>query len=62
MEYTQKLDVLCTEVRNEVTRAVSLHGGMKSQNEAYAVILEELDEFWDLVKINPKKTSTRGTR
>jgi len=46
---------ICEEVRSEIVRAVSLHGSMKSQHDAYAVILEELDEFWDLVKINPKK-------
>jgi hypothetical protein len=46
---------ICEEVRSEIVRAVSLHGSMKSQHEVYAVILEGLDEFWDLVKINPKK-------
>jgi len=28
---------------------------MNSPHEAYAVILEEVDEFWEDVKINPKK-------
>ena len=45
----------CHDVFNEVERAMQLHKGMQCQHEAYAVILEELDEFWDLVKINPKK-------
>lgn len=42
-------------VRDEVVRAMTLHKGMLCQHEAYAVILEELDEFWELVKVNPKK-------
>jgi hypothetical protein len=37
-------------VEAETKRAVSLHGPMKSAHEAYGVILEELDEFWDEVK------------
>lgn len=43
-------------VEMETKRAVSLHGPMKSAHEAYGVILEELDEFWDEVK---KKQSLR---
>ena len=57
MEYKKKLESICEEMRREVTRAVELHGSMKSQHDAYGVILEELDEFWDEVKINPKKLS-----
>lgn len=37
-------------VREEVARARSLHGPYFSAHEAYAVILEELDEFWAEVK------------
>jgi hypothetical protein len=43
------------EVAVEVTRARRLHKGMVSLHEAKAVIEEELDEFWELVKVNPKK-------
>jgi 3-dehydroquinate synthase class II len=49
------LRVICDHVYVEVERATRLHKGMNSQHEAYAVILEELEEFWDQVKINPKK-------
>ena len=38
------------EVADEVRRATELHGSMQSAHEEYAVILEELDEFWDEVK------------
>lgn len=37
-------------VAREVDRAMQVHPSMKSPHEAYAVILEELDEFWELVR------------
>lgn len=38
-------------VKTELNRARSKHPGeQRSLHEAYAVILEEVDEFWDLVK------------
>lgn len=47
--------LVCEKVEQEVMRAIELHDGMRNAHEAYAVILEELDEVWDLVKANPKK-------
>jgi glutamyl-tRNA reductase len=35
------------DVSEEVIRARRLHAPLNSAHEAYAVILEELDEFWD---------------
>jgi hypothetical protein len=52
-----RIEDLCDLVGVELRRAVGLHKGMNSQHEAYAVILEELEEFWEQVKINPKKLS-----
>jgi hypothetical protein len=43
------VDIL-QEILNEVTRARRLHQPMNSHHEAYAVILEELDEYWDEVR------------
>jgi len=43
------------QIEAEVIRAMQLHKGMYSLHEAKAVIEEEFDEFWELVKINPKK-------
>jgi hypothetical protein len=41
-------------IRKEVERAMSLHGSMRNAHEAYAVLLEEVDELWDEVKKNSK--------
>lgn len=37
-------------VKAEIERGVRLHGNYNSTHEAYAVLLEEVDEFWDEVK------------
>jgi len=37
-------------VDHEVRRAQAKHAPINSPHEGYAVILEELDELWDLVK------------
>ena len=38
------------EVESEVIRARRLHPSYHSYHEAYAVIAEELDEFWEIVR------------
>lgn len=38
------------DAKNEVERAMDLHSAMTTPHEVYAVILEEIDEFWDEVK------------
>ena len=38
------------EMKTELDHAESLYPGYHSYHEAYAVILEELDEFWDIVR------------
>lgn len=37
-------------VLTELERAVEKHRPMNSAHESYAVILEELDEFWEVVR------------
>ena len=37
-------------VATEIKKARAKHRGVNSPHEGYAVIQEELDEFWDLVK------------
>ena len=43
----------------ELNKAEQLHGSYNSYHEAYAVILEELDEFWEIVR---QKTQDRDNR
>jgi len=43
-------DRFLTLVRDEWERARGKHEPMNSPHEAYAVILEELDEFWEEVR------------
>lgn len=42
--------LVANKVSEELRKAILKHGSMKSLHEAYSVILEEMDEFWDLVK------------
>ena len=52
---TDKTIKIFEEVAAELERAESKFGSYNSSHEGYAVILEELDELWDVVKLNPKK-------
>jgi len=46
---------LLFDLGEEINLAVKTHGPLHSLHEAHSVILEEVEEFWDEVKINPKK-------
>lgn len=53
-----RIDTELVNVGYELNRAMSKHAPMHSAHEAYAVIQEEVDEFWDEVKaqhINSEK-------
>jgi hypothetical protein len=50
-----RLEILLDSIGKEVRHARELHSPMNSLHEGYAVILEEMDEFWEEVKMNPKK-------
>lgn len=47
---TDAMNLFMGEVFDECLRATDVHGGFNSAHEAYGVILEEVDEFWDEVK------------
>ena len=51
---------ICAEVQDEVELAIKLHGAMASAHEGYTVLLEEVDELWDEVKLNPRKNPQRN--
>ena len=53
------ITLIADSVDAECQRAMSLHEPMNSVHEAYAVILEELDEFWEEVR---KKKNERNPR
>lgn len=39
-------------IRSELVRAMHKHGPMHTPHEAYGVLIEEVDEFFDEVKAN----------
>lgn len=41
-----------SEVGQELAKARAVHGPMNGHHEGYAVILEELDELWEVCKRN----------
>ena len=51
-----------TEVGEELSRALRKHEKVNSAHEGYAVILEELDELWDEVKVRANKRRTKKMR
>lgn len=54
--YEHRTSAACEQIALEVTRAKTMYPAMfVNQHEAYAVILEEVDELWDEIKKNQKK-------
>jgi hypothetical protein len=54
-EYSTKVTYVLNEIGIEVIRAKSMFKEpFSNQHEAYAVILEEVDELWDEIKKNQK--------
>ncbi len=49
--YEEGLPEFLAAVRYELRRARELHRPIASAHEGYAVIAEELDEFWDEVRL-----------
>lgn len=49
-------------VAQEYKRATLLHGPMRSAHEAYAILLEEVDELWDEIKRKPSARSVDAMR
>ena len=42
-------------VHDELARARVAHGPIQTAHEGWAVIFEELDEFWDLVRLKKEE-------
>ncbi len=49
------LENILEEIRKEFKSATENWGGFNSLHEAYAIILEEVDELWEEVKLSQKK-------
>lgn len=56
------LAVAIDMIEEEAARAALKHKPMNSHHEAHSVILEEFDEYWDLVKLNPAKLMIHPTK
>lgn len=48
---------LLKEVEMELTKAVGTYPAINNVHEGYAIIREELDEFWDVCKLKPNQRS-----
>ncbi|MFC0407957.1 hypothetical protein [Roseomonas elaeocarpi] len=56
------LNELLTAIGEEVATAESKWPPMNSAHEAYAVLLEEVDELWEHVKTNQKRRDLKAMR
>lgn len=56
--FIERVDTFLDEVRKEMLRATKEHGRIHTAHEAYGIIKEEFEEFWDEVKKkNPMASS-----
>lgn len=56
---TLELNLACNEVEQELADALNKYPKLNSLHEAYAVLQEEVDEFWDEVKAKPAVRAER---
>lgn len=50
--YYERMDQALAMVREELIRARTKHGPMKSGHEGHSILQEEVDELWDDIKAN----------
>lgn len=58
----QKKEFNISTVEEELNIATMNYPGFHSAHEGYAVLLEEVDELWDLVRLNPKKRDVESMK
>ena len=46
------IDIILADVKDELTSAIDRFESFHNGHEGYAVLLEEVDELWDVVKTN----------
>ena len=49
------METLIKSIINEAEQAKKTYGSFNSTHEMYAVLKEEVDEFWDVVKKNTER-------
>ena len=49
---SERLEMALNWVRNEYNKATKKFGTFHNAHEGYAVLLEEVDELWENVKLN----------
>jgi len=54
---SELIDKILIKFKDEMLRAVSLHGPFRSAHEGYGIMLEEFDEMWDAVKLKENNPS-----
>ena len=57
----RRLALVNEAVDDEFRRATGLHKPFHSSHEGFAILLEEVDELWDAVKLN-NSNATRNTQ
>jgi NTP pyrophosphatase (non-canonical NTP hydrolase) len=62
MTRAKQLHAIAAEVTGEVSRAEAQWPPMNSAHEAYAVLLEEVDELWEHVKTKQSKRDIPAMR
>ncbi len=54
------MELVLRQVAIELGEATAHNGPFNNAHEGYAVLLEEVDELWDVVKLNPRKNPQRN--
>lgn len=60
-EVNKMVDKILKEVELEVKNAMRNYKKFNSSHEAYAVLLEEVDELWDAIRMNQKTDEPNRT-
>lgn len=55
MTYNDAIDLTMSMIKTELQAAMTMWPSMHSPHEGFAVILEEVDELWEQVKVNQNR-------